>query len=123
MKVVHKLTIPGTLPGMNEIIKANRFNRYAGGKQKREETDRISWVAKGYPRISKKVDAVITWYCTNRKRDPDNVDAGAKFIFDGLVNAGILFNDGWKNIGDITHRHRVDKMNPRVEVELIERSR
>jgi len=27
---------------------------------------------------------------------------------------------GWKQIGDITHRFRVDKANPRIEVELIE---
>jgi len=34
--------------------------------------------------------------------------------------AGVLDNDGWKQIGDIEHRFRIDKYNPRVGVELIE---
>lgn len=117
----HKLVIPGELPSTNDMTKANRYNRYTGGEQKKNHTEQIAWIAKGYPRISKKVDLVVTWYCKDRKRDPDNIDGGIKFILDGLVTAGVLVNDGWKNIGDITHRHRVDRDNPRVEVELIER--
>lgn len=62
----------------------------------------------------------ITWYCKNKRKDKDNIMAGQKFIFDGLQKAGVLSNDGWKQIGDVTHRFEVDKRNPRVEIVLQE---
>jgi len=46
--------------------------------------------------------------------------AGQKFILDGLVQAGVLSNDGWKQIGKVTHDFKIDRQNPRVEVELKE---
>jgi Holliday junction resolvase RusA-like endonuclease len=116
-----KLTIPGRLPGLNEMIDAARENRYASAKMKKEYTELVAWCAKAarLPRMEK-VDLVITWHEPNKRRDKDNIMAGQKFIWDGLVEAGVLPNDGWNQIGDITHRFRVDKANPRVEVELIE---
>lgn len=116
-----KLTIPGRLPGLNEITDAARGNRYASAKMKKEYTELVAWYAKSarLPRL-KRVDLVFTWYEPHRQRDKDNIMAGQKFILDGLVAAGVLDNDGWNQIGDITHRFRVDRNNPRVEVELIE---
>jgi Holliday junction resolvase RusA-like endonuclease len=116
-----KLTIPGRLPGLNEITDAARGNRYASAKMKKEYTELVAWCAKAarLPRMEK-IDLAITWYEPNKRRDKDNIMAGQKFILDGLVQAGVIANDGWKQIGDITHRFRVDKANPRIEVELIE---
>lgn len=114
-----KLVIPGTLPTMNEIVEASKQHWSKYSKMKHTYTDLVAWKAKTLPVLGK-VDVVITWYCKNRRMDKDNIMAGQKFIFDGLVAVGRLENDGWKQIGDITHRFRVDKHNPRVEVELRE---
>lgn len=118
---VLKLTIPGRLPGLNDMIDAARENRYESAAMKKEYTEMAAWCAKAarLPRMEK-VDLIITWHEPNKRRDKDNIMAGQKFIWDGLVEAGVLKNDGWNQIGDITHRFRVDKANPRVEVELIE---
>jgi len=116
-----KLIIPGRLPGLNDITDAARRNRYESAAMKKEYTELVAWCVKRarLPHLQR-VDMVITWYEPNQKRDKDNIMAGQKFIWDGLVMAGVLSNDGWKQIGDITHRFRIDKYNPRVEVELIE---
>lgn len=114
-----KLVIPGTLPTMNEIVEASKQHWSKYSKMKHTYTDLVAWHAKHLPVLGK-VDVTITWFCENRRMDKDNIMAGQKFIFDGLVAVGRLENDGWKQIGDITHRFRVDKHNARVEVELRE---
>lgn len=116
-----KLIIPGRLPGLNEITDAARTSKYESANMKKAYTELVAWCAKSarLPHFDR-VDLVFTWYEPNRMRDKDNIMAGQKFILDGLVTAGVLTNDGWKQIGDITHRFRNDKHNPHVEVELIE---
>ena len=116
-----KFTIPGRLPGLNDMTDAARRNRYESAKIKKEYTELVAWCAKRarLPHFDR-VDLIVTWYEPNMKRDKDNIMAGQKFILDGLVMVGVLANDGWKQIRDVTHRFRVDRANPRVEVELIE---
>lgn len=65
------------------------------------------------------VDITLTWYRKDRRSDPDNVAGGIKFLLDGFVKAGLLKNDGFKQVNSITHYFGVDKDNPRVDVELI----
>lgn len=120
-----KIVIPGTLPSLNEMINASKRNKYAYVKMKDEAINSVAWAVKqSFKRtvvfIPSPADYIITWYCPNRKKDKDNVQAGVKFIFDGLQHIGLLKNDGWKEIGDVTHRMRVDKHNPRIEIEILE---
>jgi len=114
-----KLEIPGRLPGLNEIIAAAKehFGSYANMKD--EYTASIAWLAKKLPNFEK-VALIITWYEPNSRRDPDNIMAGQKFILDGMVAAGTIPNDSQKHIKGIVHRFRVDKRNPRVEVEIVD---
>lgn len=114
-----KFTIPGELPDMNQIIKASKSHYMAYSTMKKKNTELVQWSSKGLQKIDR-ADFTITWYCKNRRKDKDNITAGAKFIFDGLVGNEILPNDGWKQIGDVKHIFKVDKENPRVEVELHE---
>lgn len=51
----------------------------------------------------KLVDVTCTWHENGKKRDPDNVMAGIKFVLDAMVNAGVIENDTRDNIGSITH--------------------
>lgn len=114
-----KIIIPGTLPGTNEIIDAAKghWNNYREMKQ--TYTNLVAWNAKRLPKVES-ADLIITWICPNRRKDKDNIMGGIKFILDGLQEAGTIENDGWKQIGNITHKFDIDKQNPRVEVEIIE---
>ena len=114
-----KLKIPGRLPGLNEIIAAAKehFGSYANMKD--EYTASIAWLAKKLPKYEK-VALIITWYEPDKRRDLDNIMAGQKFILDGLVAAGTIPNDSQKYVRGIIHRFKVDRKNPRVEVEIVD---
>ena len=117
-----KFDIEGRLPGLNEMIDAakkgkGKYQPYSMMKQ--TYTDMVAWLAKKLPKYEQ-VDIIITWYEPNEKRDPDNVQAGAKFILDGLVKAGTIPNDTRRYIKSITHIPELDRENPRVEVEVRE---
>ncbi|WP_274362725.1 Holliday junction resolvase [Paenibacillus thermotolerans] len=112
-----KLVIPGALPTLNEIIDAAKSHWSVYRQMKEENTNLIAWTAKKLPKLER-VNVVITWHCKDKRHDKDNIMAGQKFIFDGIKEAGIISNDGWKQIGDVTHRFAVDKQNPRIEIEF-----
>lgn len=111
--------IPGRLPGLNDIVAAAKehFGSYA--KMKERYTTEIAWLAKKLPQYER-ITLVITWYEPDRRRDPDNIMAGQKFILDALVHAGVIPNDSQRYVRGITHRFRVDRINPRVEVEIVD---
>ena len=112
--------IPGEFPGMNEIVTAAKqhFGTYSGMKQ--TFTDLVCWTAPRNHQFAGPVKVSMEWYSKNRKRDPDNIMAGQKFIFDGLVNSKVILNDTQKYIVEIEHRFKVDSKNPRVIVEVEE---
>jgi Holliday junction resolvase RusA-like endonuclease len=115
-----KIIISGTLPSMNEIVAESKRHYGSYSKMKSHYTNHVAWTAKAakLPSIEGLANFEITWFVRNRKKDKDNLMAGQKFIFDGLVSAGLLKNDGWAQIGTIVHRFEVDNKNPRVEVEI-----
>lgn len=88
-----KVMIQGRLPTANEYIDACRKNRYAAAKMKRDAETLIIWQAKRLLPIKQKVRIRLTWYEENRRRDPDNVRFGVKFILDALQKCGKLKND------------------------------
>src|SRR5690625_3020649 len=111
-----KFTIPGELPDMNKIIKASKSHYMAYSTLKKDYTALVQMSAGSLTKIEK-ADFEITWYCKNKRKDPDNVAGGGiKFLLDGLVKAGVLDNDGWKEVNSVKHIFKVDKNNPRVEV-------
>lgn len=63
-----------------------------------------------------------TWYERDRRRDKDNISAfGRKVIQDAMVrDLRVLRNDGWANIESFSDRFRVDKLHPRIEIEIEE---
>ena len=117
-----KLEIPGRLPGLNEIIDAAKHGMYKYqpyAKMKETYTNMVAWLAKKLPTYER-VALIITWHEPDRRRDPDNIMAGQKFILDGLVQAGTIPNDGQRHIQGIIHRFAVDRKNPRIEVEIVD---
>lgn len=113
-------SIPGELPGLNEIITAAKCHFGSYATMKEVNTDAVCWMVKQAPKLVNPIEVAITWYAKDKRRDPDNVMAGQKFIFDGLVKSGIIPNDTWRYVKGITHRFEIDRKNPRVEVEIQE---
>lgn len=117
-----RIVIPGELPTLNEIINTSKaaYGAYMRMKSSNDELVAYSCVGSPRGRIEKAVDVVFWWYRTDRRTDPDNVAAGQKFVFDGLVLANVLPGDGWKDVNSIKHFFNVDKDEPRVEVVITE---
>lgn len=118
-----RFEIPGTLPGMNEILKAANAHRLKYNEMKRSCTEYVSLCAKAW-KVQPPIGMVtirITWICKDKRRDKDNIACGTKFLADGLQKAGILDNDGWKQVDGYEHHFDIDKDNPRIIVELIEK--
>lgn len=119
----YKFTIRGTLPGLNELIEAERRNRFIGAKLKKQYEAVVMRAARslGNVEFEEPVYMVYHWYEKDRRRDKDNICAfGRKVIQDALVKARFLRNDGWKNIAGVEDRFYVDKDKPRVVVEILE---
>ena len=115
-----KITIPGRLPGLNELLDAMNRNRYEYNRIKKEHSHAVGWLFKKIPPMDR-INITITWIEPNRRRDKDNISSGGvKIILDALRDVGVITNDGWKQIEKITHQFDVDKHNPRVEIEIEE---
>lgn len=130
---MHRLWIPGPLPGLNEILEARILEgvRRARGKtgwtsgtyseMKRKWGDMIRNLAEAYETPLYPEGAHLTYliFEPNRRRDPSNVRCGAvKLIEDGLQEAGVLRNDGWKDVLDSREHLEVDPVAPGVAVFL-----
>lgn len=128
LPVIHNaFFVPGKVPSLNELLDAKggtapkvasiimrhlpkkgkqrgaRFDAYNNIKQewKRRTIDAI-----GAPFV--RVKAAYFGYLVieqEKRRDPSNICASAiKFIEDGIVEAGVMTDDGWKNVlGIRTH--------------------
>jgi len=108
------------LVDLNTYINAERRNRFMAAKIKSQQTMLVARLAeqqlKPWERINK---ITFIWRHKDRRKDPDNMTFASKFVFDGLVVAGIFKTDGWKlwrGNPKINHRHEIDPTNPGVLV-------
>jgi hypothetical protein len=62
---------------------------------------------------AKRVRLELEWVSVDKRHNPDNLEAGQKFIWDGLQTAGVLENDGWNQNAGSSHSHR---LGPRAGV-------
>lgn len=111
-----------TIPcDLNTYINKERSNRFMAAKVKKEETEYVYWVCKeqGLKQAKKPVQLNFYWYVVNQKKDPDNISFSKKFIIDGLVTAGVLKNDGMKQVIGFEDHFILDKLE-QVTVEIIE---
>ena len=119
-----KLVIPGRLPGLNELIDAERTHRQKGAKIKRDAESVIRWCIRQQLRKARPKTPVTLHYHfieKDRRRDLDNIFSFAsKVIQDALVKENILPDDGWKYVCGFTAEFDVDKGKPRIEVTIEE---
>jgi hypothetical protein len=105
--------IPGPLPGLNEIIEASKG---AGGlgrvyaKMKRQWTNHVAFhVVAARVTVANRVRLELEWvepvHANKAERDPDNIEAGQKFIWDGLKAAKRIPDDKRTNNAGTMHTH------------------
>ena len=116
----YRLTIYGRLPGLNDMIEADRRDRRAGNRLKQESQETIRlYILRDlkHLKIEKPVELHYSFYEPNRRRDLDNISGYAhKVTQDALVASCVLKNDGWANIVGMKDSFFVDAGNPRIEV-------
>ena len=105
---MYRITIPGKFPSLNEFIAANRVRK--GSWSKGNDMKQRSQAAI-VPYIKKEIT----------RRDCDNVSSYFIKVFqDSLVKTGLLPDDNQKFIWAFEVVFHVDKLNPRIEVEITE---
>lgn len=120
---MNSFEIMGKLPSLNEVINANRTNRYVGAELKKNTENMIfiaikNAVGKGtLNAINRPCIVHIRWHEKTKRRDADNIQSSQKFILDALVKCGILKNDSRKYVRQVYHEI-VDDDENRVIVNL-----
>ena len=118
------IEIPGELPGRNEAEAAARGNKFCGAALKHKHTNRVAMAALRCRDTAwvpmRRFHVRVMWRCRNKRKDPDNITAGIKYLLDGLVSGAIVTGDRWANVLSISHTWTVDKEAPGVVVELVE---
>lgn len=92
------LTIPALPPTLNDIIGIARTSRHGSASLKKRWTARIEKYCEGCPTFYGKVYLEFVWKIRNFSRDADNVAAAAKYIMDGMVEAGVIKDDSLRYI-------------------------
>ena len=121
----NRIVIQGELMDLNNFIDKQRANRFGGANAKKKETDKCAIYIKQAMNQGLSVGKLpihlnISWYMQNKRKDKDNIAFAKKFILDGMIQAKLIRNDGWKEISGFTDEFHVDKNNPRVEVTIYE---
>lgn len=113
--------IAGKMPSLNEYDSQHTNFRVAG-RMKKHWTELVAAQAgiAAQGRRYQRIEADIQWIEPNKRRDKDNISFAKKFIFDGLVLAQIIPNDGWNNIERWSESFSVDSANPRIVVTVID---
>ena len=112
------LVIESRFPSLNATLAAAKRHWSIYAKEKRRLTLSVALLCKAQQlKPVKRAVIRFTWYEKNKRRD--NISAaGKKPILDGLVEAGVLKDDGWSVIHGLEDRYFVDKERPRVEVTI-----
>jgi hypothetical protein len=119
---IDEFFVPGQFPNLNRII-ALRASTYRGAysAEKRKWEKTVAACAHGIEPWTVPAFIHFDMREPNRRADPDGRAGGTmKFCCDGLVNCGILKDDGWKYIAGLSFVWSVDKDNPGVYVTLSE---
>ena len=82
---------PAPLDGLNELVGSERNGFGAGNSKKRKNglnaqaACRVAMRESGWACPNKRCKVTLTFVETSRRRDPDNIFGGAKFILDGIT--------------------------------------
>lgn len=109
--------IPGTLPSLNDYIRAERANRFAAaGLKKKAQAAIVEAMGEEPPRFEGGVEVRVLWVRPDMRTDKDNVAFAKKFILDALQEAGVIAKDSWRLCTPYDSGFLVSKANPRTIV-------
>jgi Holliday junction resolvase RusA-like endonuclease len=98
-----KIIINYKLSNWNDIINANRRNKYIGAREKKIEMGYISYFLTKVPKIEKyPIKIKCIWHVKNMGSDLDN--KSLKAVLDAMQLKGILENDNIAHINEITYK-------------------
>ena len=99
----------------------NRFYAGTHWHKRKREADRVHWAVRAAldpdtaELFTAPVDIIFTAYFDRQPLDPDNLNV--KFYIDGLKGY-FIEDDTLKFISSVTTRSRIDKVKPRVEIDI-----
>lgn len=118
MVPLREIWIPGEMPSLNEIIGSAKRHWAQYSSTKRKYTGRVVRACKRVKPVEEQVIVHCHWQVKDRRKDPDNIGSGIKYVLDGLVKAGVLPDDGWRQVKAIHHTFEVNKKKPGCMVHL-----
>ena len=126
---------PAPVDGLNEIIKSNRTNRFAGADRERENVTHCAWHVRAAMTKQRYWRMTVTDRCRaivrmtvvepHDRRDVPNVIGGAaKYVLDALTatngnGAGAIWDDDSRWLAQFVPSIRIDPENPGIEVTVI----
>lgn len=121
---IYKMVVAHQLPRLNEEIELCKKHWSKYHEHKKQYTNMVHYIAleqlKGV-KMPKGAAFASCWYMPNKKQDPDNTYFGNKYLFDGLVSAGVLQDDRFEDVeGGLLSLPILDRKNPRLELYLIQ---
>lgn len=128
--MIQRLIIPERMPSLNHLLDAKaragmnvgkggkRWNPYNATKQQWQKRIVELCAAQGIRPVAG-AHFRFTWIEPDTRRNPDNIISAKKLIFDALVQARVLSNDGWNQVRSIREEYTVDARCPGVVVDLI----
>lgn len=112
-----EFTIPGTLPTLNEYIKAERTNKFIAAKLKKDVQNYIAaYLPELEEPISEHVYVYFTWVRPDARTDKDNVAFSKKYILDAMQRGGVIGRDSWRLCTPYDKGFYVNKADPRTVV-------
>lgn len=106
---MNEFTIKETLPTLNEVISAERSNRYVGANLRKKSENLITrYILEAKRRgtlkpVTKPCEIIIEHHEANRRKDADNLQIRAKMILDAMVRNGILVDDNRRHVRNVVH--------------------
>ena len=122
---MYRIIIPGKFPSLNEFIAANRVRKGSWSKgndmKQKSQAAIMPHIKKTIKKPLGTIHLCYHFYEESTRRDCDNVASYFIKVFqDSLVKTGLLPDDNQKYIKSFEVVFRVDKADPRIEVEICE---
>ena len=111
-----KITLKFIPPSINEYIGKTNIWEYQRAKKKIHQAVKMCTIGIN-PRYKKCKMKITYYFKSNIRHDPSNYD---KMLLDGLVEANIIEDDNYNVIQEFSTMGKVDKGNPRTEIEIME---
>lgn len=99
----YTVTIPIKSPSLNEFLDETSRSYHQRNGTKHKVQNKLAKYLSELPEIKKPVKIWFLWQEADKRRDPDNVGFGQKFLLDEMVKLKRIPNDNWRWIKGLYH--------------------